>query len=80
MGYFKTAEVESKSLEELEKLLDGDWLANLLPFTLGAGLRIRSDRLRALGWDFESDPKPSSVATLEQLIRDEAEELGYEKP
>ncbi|EPS42962.1 hypothetical protein H072_3082 [Dactylellina haptotyla CBS 200.50] len=74
-GYFESAEVESITLDQAKEILKGDWVANILPLTLGAAVRIKADRLKSLGLTFD---KPSCVATLDELLDLEAATLGIE--
>ncbi|KAF3934953.1 hypothetical protein ABW19_dt0208550 [Dactylella cylindrospora] len=77
-GYFDSADVDSLTIEEAKSVFEkgGDpTYAWFVPFTLGAGARISSDRLKALG--FEVD-KPSVVSTLEEALDVEAKLLGIE--
>ncbi|KAF3911763.1 hypothetical protein AA313_de0206318 [Arthrobotrys entomopaga] len=75
-GYFENSEVESISLDRAKELFkDEGWVVSFLPLTLGAGIRVKGDRLRSHGFNFES---PSSVATLDELLDSEAAALGIE--
>ncbi|KAF3906450.1 hypothetical protein ABW20_dc0105805 [Dactylellina cionopaga] len=76
-GYFDSPEVESITLDRAKELFkDESWVVPILPFTLGAGIRVKADRLRSLELAFD---KPSCVATLDELLDLEAATLGLEK-